>query len=306
MLTVHHQRIFKYADQLGWAMNAGALVTVIASGVVLPMMNFVFGRFVTVFNDFVSGVATPDQFRSELNTYTLYFIYLFVAKSVLSYIWTVLLSAGGIRITRSIRIDFLRHTLRQEVAFFDSSEGGSVANHVTTNSSLVNQGISEKLGIALQAISTFFAAFIVAFTVQWKLTLITMGIVPAIIIVTGICMTIDTVQENQTMSIYSRGAQLAEEVFSTIRTTHAFWAYPKLSRKYEAVLDEAKAVGKKKGPNYAVLFSVEFFCVYAGYGLAFWQGIRMFQRGEISDPGKIVTYVFLSFACVCGRNVFVY
>ncbi|KAB8067428.1 hypothetical protein BDV29DRAFT_163387 [Aspergillus leporis] len=34
-------------------------------------------------------------------------------------------------------------------------------------------------------------------------------------------------------------------------------------------------VGRKKSPNYGVLFSIGFFCVYSGYGLAFWQGLRI-------------------------------
>jgi ATP-binding cassette subfamily B (MDR/TAP) protein 1 len=169
------------------------------------------------------------------------------------------------------------------------SEVGSISSHVTTDGNLVNQGISEKLGLAIQACSTFVSAFVVAFAVQWKLTLITVCIVPAIVIVTAICMTIDTMQETAIMGIYARAGQLAEEVFASVRTVHAFWAFPSLSRKYEDVLDEARAVGMGKSLNYAVLFSAEFFCVYAGYGLAFWQGIRMFDRGEIAQPGTIVT-----------------
>ncbi|KAK4442563.1 P-loop containing nucleoside triphosphate hydrolase protein [Podospora aff. communis PSN243] len=288
-------RVFTYANRTSWLLNIPAFILCIASGVVLPLMNFVFGRFVTVFNDFAIGASTPDQFRSSVNDYTLFFIYLFLAKFALTYIWTVLFSANAIRTVRALRIAFLRHTLRQEIAFFDSSgtdSAGSITSHITTNASLVNQGISEKLGLAVQATSTFFAAFVVAFSVQWKLTLITLGIVPAIIIVTAICMAIDTSQETQIIGIYSRAGTLAEEVLSTIRTAHAFWAYPKLSRKYEAILDEARAVGRKKGPNYAVLFSTEFFCVYSGYALAFWQGLRMYRGGEIEDPGRIVTVIF--------------
>jgi len=38
----------------------------------------------------------------------------------------------------------------------------------TTNGNLVNNGISEKLGLALMGIATFVAAFAVAFAVQWK------------------------------------------------------------------------------------------------------------------------------------------
>lgn len=200
---------------------------------------------------------------------------------------------SAIRTTKNLRITFLRQTLRQEIGYFDSSEAGSITGHVTTNVNLVNQGISEKLGLTIQAIATFVTAFIVAFAVQWKLTLITIAVVPTILIVTFICMAIDTKQENQIMAIYARAGRLAEEIMASIRNVHAFWAFEKLSTKYESILDEARVVGLKKSPNYAVLFSVEFFCIFAGYGLAFWQGIRMFHSGEITQPGNIVTYVGL-------------
>ena len=202
-----------------------------------------------------------------------------------------LISTNAIRTTKNLRVAFVRQTLRQEIGFFDSPASGSVSGNVTTNSNLVSQGVSEKFGLAVQAVSTFFAAFAVAFAVQWKLTLITICIVPTIVIVTGVCAAIDTVQENRIMSIYSGAGQLAEEIFSSVRNAHAFWAYPKLSRKYESILDEAHAVAKKKSPNYSILFSIEFFSIYCGYGLAFWQGIRLYHSGEVTQPGQIVTYL---------------
>jgi ATP-binding cassette subfamily B (MDR/TAP) protein 1 len=103
--------------------------------------------------------------------------------------------------------------------------------------------------------------------------------------VVGISIGIDTKNENQLLPIYSKAGQLAEEVFSTVRTVHAFWLHPLLSRKYDKLLGDAQEVGMKKCPNYAVMFSTEFFCIYAGYGLAFWQGIRMFARGEVKESG---------------------
>ena len=149
----------------------------------------------------------------------------------------------------------------------------------------MNNGISEKLTLTIQAISTFVSAFVVAFVVQWKLTLITISIVPTILIVTSVCVVIDTKNESQLLSIHSKAGLLAEEVFSTVRTVHAFWLNPLQSRKYDKLLGDAMEVGMKKSPNYAVLFSSEFFCVYSGYGLAFWQGIRMYARGEVKQSG---------------------
>lgn len=70
-------------------MNAVALVAMIVSGTVLPLMDVVFGKFINVFNDFVIGELSPAGYRSKVNEFSLYFIYLFIAKFVLTYAWTV-------------------------------------------------------------------------------------------------------------------------------------------------------------------------------------------------------------------------
>ncbi len=227
---------------------------------------------------------------------SLYFVYLFIAKFFLVYIHTVGVSIAAIRATKALRLDFLQSLLRQDMSYFDSKEAGSPSVKVTTNGNSVTNGISEKLSIFVQSCATFVAAFVVAFAVQWKLTLITICVVPAIIVVTGVCMGIDVKNEDKLMGIYSRSSLLAEEVFSSISTVHAFWLQPVMARRYEDYLAELERVGMKKSPNYGVLFSTEFFCVYSGYGLAFWQGIRMFARGEVNEPGDIVTYGFASLA----------
>jgi ATP-binding cassette subfamily B (MDR/TAP) protein 1 len=182
-------------------------------------------------------------------------------------------------------LDFIKHILRQNIAYFDSDEAASVTTQATTNGNNVNNGISEKLTLTIQGVSTFVSAFIIAFIVQWKLTLITISIVPTIMLVVGVSVGIDTKNENQLLPIYSKAGQLAEEIFSTVRTVHAFWLHPLLSRKYDKLLADAQEVGMKKSPNYAVMFSVEFFCIYAGYALAFWQGIRLYAKGDIKESG---------------------
>lgn len=118
-----------------------------------------------------------------------------------------------------------------------------MTTQATTNGNNVNNGISEKLTLTVQGMSTFVTAFVVAFVIQWKLTLITITIVPTILIVTTICIGIDTKNETQLLAIHSRAGLLAEEVFSTIRTVHAFWLNPLLSRKYDKLLGEAMDVG---------------------------------------------------------------
>ncbi|KAF2870539.1 P-loop containing nucleoside triphosphate hydrolase protein [Massariosphaeria phaeospora] len=276
-------RIFSYADRLSWILYIVAIIAAIAAGTLLPLMNLVFGKFVTSFTGFAVGSLSPANFRSEVNKFTLYFVYLFIAKFFLVYIHSLCISVAAIRTTKALRIDFIEHTLRQNIAYFDSAEAGSVATQATTNGNNVNNGISEKLSLTIQGLSTFVTAFVVAFAVQWKLTLITISIVPTIIFVVAVCIFIDTKQESKLLAIYTKAGLLAEEVFSTIRTVHSFWLNDVLCQRYDSLLSDAMDIGKKKSPNYAAMFSVERFCTYCGYALAFWQGIRMYARGEITE-----------------------
>ncbi|KAF2672559.1 multidrug resistance protein-like protein 1 [Microthyrium microscopicum] len=285
-------RIFKYTNRTGWILNFIALVAAIISGALLPLMNLVFGRTVTTFTDFGTGKLSPAEFRSQSTSWTLWFIYLFIARFCLTYIWTVAVNISALQTTKALRIDFLRQALRQDIAFFDQASNGAMAVQITTNGNLVNVGIAEKLGLGVQGIATFVAAFVVAFSVQWKLTLITLSIVPTIVIVVAICIGVEVKCEGKILDAYGRAGALAEDVISSIRNVHAFWMHPRLADKYDEILLEAKREGRKKRPNYGVLFSIQFFCVTAGYGLAFWRGIHMYVSGEIATSGSVVTVIF--------------
>jgi ATP-binding cassette subfamily B (MDR/TAP) protein 1 len=195
----------------------------------------------------------------------------------------------AIRTTSTLRAKFLEATLNQEIGFFDSTGPGATAVRVTTNSNLVNTGIAEKAGIFLQGISMTITGLIVAFTQDWKLTLITSTIMPAMIIIVGITIAIDSMQESRILAIYSQASSFAEEVLGTVKTVYAFGAVSDLASKFDEWLDAASIQGLKKTPNLAVLYSSEYFVVFSGYALAFWQGVQMFADGRIASSGIIIT-----------------
>jgi ATP-binding cassette, subfamily B (MDR/TAP), member 1 len=194
-------------------------------------------------------------------------------------------------VTKRLRAHFLQATLRQEISYFDQAETKSISVQVTTNGNNVNLGISEKLGQMVQGIAQFFAAFIVAFISQPKLAGITSSIIPVIVIVTSICLVIAQKQEVEIVKLQSVAGSLAEETFASMRTVQAFWLQPLLAKRYEEIVRKIEKLGMKKSPNFAVLFSVEYFCSYAGFALAFWQGTRMYANGEADNVGDVVTYV---------------
>ncbi|KAM5346966.1 hypothetical protein ACJ41O_009971 [Fusarium nematophilum] len=285
----HNSRVFRFADRFDWFLNGTSFVCSIASGATMPLMTVVFGQFTSKFSDFASGTADLDAFRDTATTFVLWFIYLFVGKFVLTYVAAITITIAGIRTTRVLRQAFLEHLLRTEIWRFDTPNIGSPATQITTNVTHINQGIAEKLALLVQALAMFFSSFIVALSVQWKLALITMSVIPLFLAVLGVCMALDVPIEPEVTGAYSRGDAFAQEVLSSIRTVYAFWTQDKMTTRYDEYLREAHEHGKKKSIIYGVMGASSYFFLYSGRALAFWQGFHMFQSGEIDSVGKVFT-----------------
>ncbi|KAK4173352.1 putative ATP-binding cassette multidrug transport protein [Triangularia setosa] len=258
----------------------------------MALQNLIFGQFVTVITDYVSEVSTKDVFMDDVSKLALYFVYLGIARFVLSYMYNTLFTYAGYRVVRNIRRAYLRAALSQDVAFFDMGTAGSVAAQASSHGKLIQSGISEKLGLTFQGLAAFFASFIVAFVTNWKLTLICLCIAPATIIVMSVIAVIHAGYETKILDIYSQANSFAEGVLASAKTVHAFGMRERLVDRFNQYLEEAGGWGRKISPLLGILMSAEYSIVYLGMALAFWQGIGMLARGEVESSGDIFTVLF--------------
>ncbi|KAF4452380.1 Leptomycin B resistance pmd1 [Fusarium albosuccineum] len=284
-----YKRILTFGSPAEYMMQGIAIVAAIGSGAGIALQNLIFGQFITTITDFTSGVSSAGKFRSDVADLALYFVYLGIARFVLSYVWNTLLTYASYRVVRNIRQAYLRAALRQEVAYYDFGTSGSIATQATSNGRLIQGGIAEKLGLTFQGLSAFITAFIVAFVVQWKLTLICLCIAPATIIVMTIVATVEAGHEVKILEIYGQANSLAEGILASVRTIHAFEMRERLVDKFDKYLDDAHAVGRKISPLFGLMFSADYTIIYLGFGLAFWQGVHMLSKGEITSSGDIFT-----------------
>lgn len=226
---------------------------------------------------------------SNTKCQSLYFVYIGIVRLVTTYIYASLFTYVAYYLTRNIRHSYLRAAFSQEIAYYDQDTSGSISQQATTNGKLIQSGMGEKLGIVIQAASTFFAAFVIAFITQWKLTLILIFMVPTLIIVLGLAGGVDTMIETKILKVYAQAGSYAENVLGGVRTLQAFSLRPRVMDRYDSYLQEAHSHGMKKNKLYGIVFGGQYFVIYAGMGLAFWQGIAMLDRGEIDDLGTVFT-----------------
>lgn len=67
----------------------------------------------------------------------------------------------GEHVSAKIREHFLQSCMKQNIAFFDNLGAGEVTTRITADTNLIQDGISEKIGLTLTGLATFFSAFII-------------------------------------------------------------------------------------------------------------------------------------------------
>ncbi|GJC97372.1 multidrug resistance protein 3 (P glycoprotein 3) [Colletotrichum higginsianum] len=243
-----------------------------------------------VFTDYSNKTLSPSQFMGESVFPSLYFVYIGIARLVLTYIYATAFTYVAFNLTRSIRISYLRSALSQEIGFFDQDTAGSISMQATSSGKLIQSGIAEKLGLVFQNVSTFVAAFVIAFVSQWKLALITSCILPALLIIIGGPSVPDAMLDAKILPIYATAGKYAESILASVRAVKAFGLESRILDKYASCLHDARVLGNKKSPLYGVVFGGQYLILYCGMGLAFWQGIGMVVRGEVDGFGTIFTW----------------
>ena len=255
-----------------------------------------YGNFAGSFTSFSVDAVAAAKFQHQINTYTLYFVYLGIGSFTTSYISILGFSYTGERITRAIRELYLRAIFRQNIAFFDFLGSGEITTRISSDMNLVQDGIGQKIGLFVTGVSMFVTAIIIGFIRSWKLSLIMLAATVALIMMMGVNGTL--MKKAQTLSIdeYATAASLAEEVLSSARNVAAYGTQKRLEEKYKAFVDRATVHDFKAKFWLSMMIAGMMGVLNLQYGLAFWQGKRFLDDGELGVSNILTVVMALMIA----------
>ncbi|KAK3375110.1 P-loop containing nucleoside triphosphate hydrolase protein [Podospora didyma] len=280
--------LYRYASRNDLIIMAVSAVAAIASGAALPLMTVVFGNLQGTFQDYFSFKMTYDEFTDELARLVLYFVYLAIGEFITTYVATVGWIYTGEHVSAKIREHYLESCMKQNMGFFDKLGAGEVTTRITADTNMIQDGISEKVSLTLAAVATFVAAFVISFVSYWKLTLILLSTVVALLLSMGSASRFIVKYSKQNISAYAEGGSVAEEVISSVRNAVAFGTQDRLAKQYDTHLVRAELFGFKVKSAVAIMVASMMMILYLNYGLAFWMGSRFLVDGAV-PLSKILT-----------------
>lgn len=302
-VKVTYWMLYRYATKNDYWIILVSAICAIAAGAVMPLMTIIFGNLAGTFQGLFNGTVEHSKFQGQINHMVLYFVYLGVGEFVTIYVSTVGFIYAGEHIAGKIRQQYLASILRQNIGYFDRLGSGEITTRITADTNLVQDGISEKVGLTLTAIATFVTAYVIAFIQYWRLALILTSTIVAIVVTMGIMGGIIVKYNKASLAAYATGGTVAEEVISSIRNATAFGTQDKLAREYDVHLTEAEKAGYRTKAITGSMIGFLMCYVYLNYALSFWQGSRYLVAGQMTLSQVLTTLLTIMIGAFSLGNV---
>ncbi|KAI7091234.1 multidrug resistance protein [Hortaea werneckii] len=281
---------YRYASAAEFVLIAISAICSIAAGVVMPLMIIVFGQLVgDLSNGSAANLGAAAGANIASNQRILYLIYLAIASFGLEWIATAGWQHTGRRIARKVREEYLLALLKQNIGFFDNFGAGKMTSHITSDMNAIQEAISEKVGMTLSTTATVVGAFIVGFIQYWALALILSSSLLAILLLMGLVSVPLQKSGKKAGEGASEAATVAEEAFSAIKTVLALNMQERMKDRYDGPTSVAEKWSGKAKTYTGMMLAIMMWIVNLMYGLAFWQGSRFQDSGNVDIAAIIIT-----------------
>uniref|UniRef100_A0A7N8YA32 ATP-binding cassette, sub-family B (MDR/TAP), member 4 n=1 Tax=Mastacembelus armatus TaxID=205130 RepID=A0A7N8YA32_9TELE len=303
--TVPKEPMFRFADRFDMLMIFLGTVMAIIHGVVLPLLCLVFGNMTDSFikDSMIHHLnySNPSEFSSHMghsasilssSSYAIYYSIMGAVVIVAAYLQVSLWTVAAGRQVKHIRKLFFHRIMQQDIGWFDVNKTAELNTRLTDDVYKIQEGIGDKVGMLIQAFSTFFSSFIIGFSKGWKLTLVLLAVSPALGISGALFSKVLASFTSKEQTAYAKAGAVAEEVLSAIRTVFAFSGQEREIKRYQKNLEDAKKMGIKKAISASIALGFSFLMVYLAYTLGFWYGSTLILSKEYTI-GNVLTVFFV-------------
>ncbi|VUZ45635.1 unnamed protein product [Hymenolepis diminuta] len=266
------------------------LAAICLAGVCLPSFSLVYAE---VFNLFF--MKNEQEKRDRASFLAGMFALLGFLRLFFEATGNAALGVSGARLTMRARKLFFQTILKQEIGWFDRQDNqpGILTARLATEVQSLHRVTGTQLGIFLEGMALTISALTIAFTYNWKLTLIALAFVPALFLAGSLQarQLNGGVGQNQV-----EGANVAQEAFSSNRTVAALGLEEFIYQKFR---QESKSPVKSRygeAAEFAIVHALAngtFFFLIAAY---YHVGCMLIDRGEILLPTMFRIFSAVNFA----------
>ncbi|KAE9613285.1 hypothetical protein Lal_00027305 [Lupinus albus] len=201
----------------------------------------------------------------------------------------------GERLTLRVRENMFSAILKNEIGWFDDTNNTSsmLSSRLETDATLLRTIVVDRSTILLQNIGLVVASFIIAFILNWRITLVVIATYP--LVISG------HISEKLFMKgyggnlskAYLKANMLAGEAVSNMRTVAAFCSEEKVLDLYANELVDPSKRSFQRGQIAGLFYGISQFFIFSSYGLALWYGSVLMEKELASFKSVMKSFMVL-------------
>ncbi|KAL7140951.1 hypothetical protein ABFS83_08G021500 [Erythranthe nasuta] len=282
-------QLFSFADKYDLILMITGSLGAIVHGSSMPVFFLLFGEMV---NGFGKNQMDLHKMTNEVAKYALYFVYLGLVVCFSSYAEIACWMYTGERQVGTLRKKYLEAVLKQDVGFFDTdARTGDIVFSVSTDTLLVQDAISEKVGNFIHYLSTFLAGLVVGFVSAWRLALLSVAVIPGIAFAGGLYAYTLTGLTSKSRESYANAGIIAEQSIAQVRTVYSYVGETKTLGAYSDLIQNTLKLGYKAGMAKGLGLGCTYGIACMSWALVFWYAGVFIRNGQ-TDGGKAFTAIF--------------
>ncbi|KAE9449261.1 hypothetical protein C3L33_18837, partial [Rhododendron williamsianum] len=289
--SVPFYELFSFADKYDWFLMILGTVGAIVNGSSMPVFFVLLGDMLNGFGKNQYDLSTMIY---EVSKYSLYFVYLGLIVCISSYAEIACWIYTGERQVGTWRKKYLEAVLKQDVGFFDTdARTGDIVFSVSTDTLLVQDAISEKVGNFIHYISTFVAGLVVGFALVWRLALLSVAVIPGIALAGGLFAYILTGLTSKSCESYANAGIIAEQAIAQVRTVYSYVGESKALNSYSDAIQHTLRLGYEAGIAKGLGLGCTYGILWMSWAGVFWYAGVSVRNGQ-TDGGKAFTAILSS------------
>jgi ATP-binding cassette subfamily B protein len=229
----------------------------------------------------IDNFVLTKSYSGLLNMVLIMFGILFL-QAIGTYFQTYLSSWLGQTIIRDIRVRLYRHLLGLKVRFFDTTQIGRLVTRnisdIETIADVFSEGLAAMAGDLLQLVFIL----IYMFYIDWRLTLVSLSMLPFLLISTYVFKERIKVTFNEVRSAVANLNTFVQEHITGMSVVQIFGAEKQEHEKFVAINEQHRKSNIRSVLYYSIYFPVAEVISALGTGLLVWYGAQGALEGKFT------------------------
>ncbi|KAG8158078.1 hypothetical protein KVR01_011839 [Diaporthe batatas] len=253
-----------------------------------PVQAVFFAKEITVLSQPLTSESS-GEIKTRSDFWSLMYLVLAIVQFIAFTIQGLVFARCSERLIQRVRDMTFRHILRQDIAFFDNTNVGTLTSLLSTETANVAGLSGATLGTLLTVSTTLIGAAALGLALQWNLSLVIASTIPVLLACGYLRFHMLARFSKHSQTSFSESAALASETITALPTIAALVREDEALNEYRRMIRVQQARSLVSTLQSSALYAASQSAFFLVFALGFWYGGTLLARHEIDQ--------FQFFAC---------